>query len=160
MAWNKIMDYSFEISLAEADGNQEKADLLKEKLQIYTKQNVSEILSEGIKWMQENDEEDSPFNMPGITQKYFAEANEMYEEAHNLLKEGQNDNARGDAYNLVNVLFSIVLFLLGVVGIFKRLPNRVVILSIAVAILAGATIYMLTIPLPTGFNLFSFIGLK
>ena len=103
---------------------------------------------------------ESPFDMPGITDKYFEEAKGMFDEAHDLLKEGQNDNARGDAYNLVTVLFSIVLFLLGVVGIFKRLPNRVAILSIAVVILAGATIYMLTIPLPTGFNLFSFIGLK
>ena len=144
MAWNKIVDYSFEAAIAEADGNQKKADLIREKLQI---------------WMKENDAE-SPFDMPGITDKYFEEAKGMFDEAHDLLKEGQNDNARGDAYNLVTVLFSIVLFLLGVVGIFKRLPNRVAILSIAVVILAGATIYMLTIPLPTGFNLFSFIGLK
>ena len=159
MAWNKIVDYSFEAAIAEADGNQKKADLIREKLQIYTKQNASELLTEGIKWMKENDAE-SPFDMPGITDKYFEEAKGMFDEAHDLLKEGQNDNARGDAYNLVTVLFSIVLFLLGVVGIFKRLPNRVAILSIAVVILAGATIYMLTIPLPTGFNLFSFIGLK
>ena len=158
MTWNKIVDYSFEMVLAEADGNQKKADLLKEKLQTYKQQNASEILLEGLDWMVANDA-DSPFEMPGITEKYFGEAKGMFQEAHDLLTEGQNDNARGDAYNLVTVLFSIVLFLLGVVGVFKRLPNRVVILSIAVVILAGAAIYMLTIPLPTGFNLWKYIGL-
>ena len=159
MTWNKIVDYSFELVLAEADGNQNKAELLKDKIKTYTKQNASEILKEAIKWMNKNDA-DSPFDMPGITEKYFAEAKGKFQEAHDLLMEGQNDNARGDAYNLVTVLFSIVLFLLGVVGIFKRLPNRVVVLSIAVVILIGAAIYMLTIPLPTGFNLWSYFGLR
>ena len=159
MTWNKIVDYSFEMALAEIDGNKDKAELIEEKLRTYAEQNSSDILLEGIEWMKEN-EADSPFEMPGIADKYFGDAKGMFEDAHNLLEEGQNDNARGDAYNLVTVLFSMVLFLLGIVGIFKRLPNRVMILIIAVIILAGATIYMLTIPLPTGFNLFSFIGLK
>lgn len=161
MTWNKMVDYSFEMALAEADGNQEKADMIKERLQTYKKQNASDILSEGIEWLKNNENgADSPFEMPGINDKYFAEAKTMYEEAHDLLKEGQNDNARGDAYNLVSVLYSLVLFLLGIIGIFKRLPNRIIILSIAAVILVGATIYMLTIPLPTGFNMFSFIGLR
>ena len=159
MTWNKIVDYSFEMTLAEIDHDQKKMDLLKEKVQNYTKQNASDILTEGIDWMKESDAA-SPFEMPGIYEKYFGKANEMYDEAHELLKEGQNDNARGDAYNLATVLFSMVLFLLGIVGVFKRLPNRIMILTIAVVILAGATIYMLSIPLPTGFNVFSFFGLK
>ena len=159
MTWNTMMDYSFEMAMAEADGNQEKVDLINEKLKTYTEQNASDILMEGIKWMKDNDE-DSPFKMPQITEKYFTDAEEKSEEARDLLKEGQNDNARGDAYNLATVLFSMVLFLLGIVGVFKRLPNRIMILTIAVVILAGATIYMLSIPLPTGFNVFSFFGLK
>ena len=114
---------------------------------------------EGIKWMKDNDE-DSPFKMPQITEKYFTDAEEKSEEARDLLKEGQNDNARGDAYNLVSVLYSLVLFLLGIVGIFKRLPNRIGVLSIALVILIGTLIYMLTIPLPTGFNIWNYIGLR
>ena len=123
MTWNKIVDYSFEMTLAEIDHDQKKMDLLKEKVQNYTKQNASDILTEGIDWMKESDAA-SPFEMPGIYEKYFGKANEMYDEAHELLKEGQNDNARGDAYNLATVLFSMVLFLLGIVGVLKRLPKR------------------------------------
>ena len=153
------MDYSFEMAMAEADGNQEKVDLINEKLKTYTEQNASDILMEGIKWMKDNDE-DSPFKMPQITEKYLTDAEEKSEEARDLLKEGQNDNARGDAYNLVSVLYSLVLFLLGIVGVFKRLPNRIGVLSIALVILIGALIYMLTIPLPTGFNIWNYIGLR
>lgn len=159
LTWNTIMDYSFELALAETDNDQEKIDLITEKLKTYADQNASDILREGLRWMEEN-EEDNPFNMPNITEKYFEEAKGKFEEAQELLKEGKNDNARGDAYNLVTVLFSMVLFLLGIVGVFKRLPNRIGVLLIASVILVGATIYMLTIPLPTGFDLWSYIGLK
>ena len=159
MTWNTMMDYSFEMAMAESDGNQEKVELINEKLKTYTEQNASDILMEGIKWMKDNDE-DSPFKMPQITEKYFTDAEEKSEEARDLLKEGQNDNARGDAYNLVSVLYSLVLFLLGIVGVFKRLPNRIGVLSIALVILIGALIYMLTIPLPTGFNIWNYIGVR
>lgn len=159
LTWNTIMDYSFELALAETDNDQDKIDLITEKIKTYAETNASDILREGIRWMEENNEE-NPFNMPNITEKYFSEAQDKFAEAQSLLKEGQNDNARGDAYNLVTVLFSMVLFLLGIVGIFKRLPNRIGVLSIAVLILIGASIYMLTIPLPTGFNLWSYVGLR
>jgi uncharacterized BrkB/YihY/UPF0761 family membrane protein len=91
--------------------------------------------------------------MPGIYDKYFEEANALLEESRALLKEGQQDNTNGDTYNLVNVIYSLVLFMLGIVGIFKRLPNRVVLLIIAIVALIAATIYMFTIPMPTGFSL-------
>ena len=98
----------------------------------------------------------SPFDMPGITSMYFEKANELLEESRALLEEGKQDNAHGDAYNLVNVIYSVVLFMLGIVGIFKRLPNRFVVLVIAVVGLVAATVYMCTIPMPTGFSIANF----
>ena len=50
--------------------------------------------------------------------------------------------------------------MLGIVGIFKRLPNRVAVLIIAAIALVIATIYMCTIPLPTGFDIASFFAAK
>ena len=94
--------------------------------------------------------------MPGVYDKYFETANELLEESRALLKEGQQDNTNGDTYNLVNVIYSLVLFMLGVVGIFKKLPNRAVVLIIAIVALILATIYMFTIPMPTGFSLGSY----
>lgn len=159
MTWNTLMEYSFELELAESEGDEIKAELVNAKLETYAEQNASEILLDGLDWMDANDA-DSPFDMPGITDEYFVTAQEELQESQKLLEEGQRDNAKGDAYNLVSVIYSLVLFLLGIVGIFKRLPNRAVVLVIAAVGLVLVTIYMCTIPLPTGFAPLSYFGLK
>ena len=157
MAWNTMMDYSFDQVLADMDKDTAKSELLQEKLNTYIEQNASEILVEGIDWMTENDA-DSPFDMPGLVDKYFVDANDLLAQSTQYLEEGQRDNANGDAYNLVNVIYSLVLFMLGIVGIFKKLPNRAVVLIIAVVALILAAVYMCTIPMPTGFDIGSFFA--
>ena len=159
MVWNTMMEYMFDLEIAEAENNQVRADLINAKLESYADQNASEILLDGLKWMDENNAV-SPFEMPGILDQYFVTANELLTESQELLEEGQRDNAKGDAYNLVSVIYSLVLFLLGIVSIFKRLPNRGAVLILAAVILVLTTIYMCTLPLPTGFNLGNIIGLK
>ena len=68
------------------------------------------------------------------------------------------DNKNGDTYNLVTVIYSLVLFLLGIVGIFKNIPNRFAVFVVGVVLLIAATIFMFTIPMPTGFSIGSFFG--
>ena len=121
------------------------------------RQNSSQILSDAMDQM--DDSMSSPFEVEGMTDKYFEESNNLIAQSQELLEEGKRDNRNGDAYNLVNVIYSVVLFLLGIVGVFKNLPNRVVVLFIAIAGVVLATIYMFTIPLPTGFNILSFFGI-
>ena len=159
MTWNTLMEYTFDLEIAEAENDRIRADLINEKLETYADQNASEILLDGLQWMDENDAV-SPFEMPGILDRYFVTANELLSESQALLEEGQRDNAKGDAYNLVSVIYSLVLFLLGIVSILKKLPNRGAVLIFAAAILVLTTIYMCTLPLPTGFNLGSIIGVK
>lgn len=159
MTWNALMDYSFDLTLAEAENDEARVALLTERIQTYAEQNASEILLEGIEWMNENGE-DSPFKKPGLIESYFSSAVEKLTESQELLEEGQRDNANGDAYNLVSVIYSLILFLLGIVGIFKRLPNRVVILTVALVGLILATVYMCTLPMPTGFDPASFFAPK
>ena len=123
----------------------------------FMQQNSSQILSDAMNQM--DDSMSSPFEVEGMTDKYFEESNNLIAQSQELLEEGKRDNRNGDAYNLVNVIYSVVLFLLGIVGVFKNLPNRVVVLFIAIAGVVLATIYMFTIPLPTGFNILSFFGM-
>ncbi len=156
MAWNTMMDYAFEKVIAQSEGDNIKADLIQEKLDGFITQNASVILIDAYNSM--TDDMESPFEVPGMMDKYYETANALLQESREILEEGQRDNAHGDAYNLVNVIYSVVLFMLGIVGIFKGLPNRVVVLCIAIVGLILATIYMCTIPLPTGFNLASFFG--
>ncbi len=160
MAWNTAMDYEFEKEIAQLNGKDKEVELIDQKLTAYIKQNCSAILLEGLTYINENPGKyESPFEIEGLTDKYFTEANKLIEESQDLLKEGQQDNANGDAYNLVNVIYSLVLFLLGIVGIFKSLPNRAVVMMIAIVGVILAAIYMFTIPLPTGFNFLSYFGL-
>ncbi len=155
MSWNTAKDYYYDLEAAKLEGNQTKVKLLNEKIEKFKKENVSEILAEAIKWMEENNE-DNPFNMPGMEEKYFSSAKKTVAESQKLLEEGKRDNTKGDSYMLVTVLYSLVLFLLGIVGTFKDLPNRIAVLSIAVFCLVFAFFYMCTIPLPTGFSQMNF----
>ena len=158
MAWNVAKDYYYELELAKLDNDQSKIDLIRQKIDSFEKQNASEILAEGVKWMEENGE-DNPFKMPGMSEKYFASAQKSVDRSQELLDEGKRDNTKGDSYLLVTVIYSLTLFLLGIIGTFKNMPNRIAVLAIAFACLVFAFIYMCTIPLPTGFgygNYFSF----
>ena len=132
MAWNTAIDYQLDAEVAKMKGNEDEAKIYEDKMHYFMQQNSSQILSDAMNQM--DDSMSSPFEVEGMT-----------------------DN--GDAYNLVNVIYSVVLFLLGIVGVFKNLPNRVVVLFIAIAGVVLATIYMFTIPLPTGFNILSFFGM-
>ena len=158
MAWNTMMEYGFDKVVATANGNDVEAELIQEKLNNYIEQNASSILFDAFNEM--TDDMNSPFEVEGMTDNYFITANELLDESRELLEEGQRDNANGDAYNLVNVIYSVVLFMLGIVGVFKRIPNRTVVLFIAVIGLVLATVYMFTIPMPTGFDFGSFFAAK
>lgn len=157
MAWNTAIDYQLDAEVAKMNGNKEEARIYENKMEAFMTQNCSQILAEAIQQMEQGMV--SPFEVEGTTDKYFEKANSLKAESQRLLEEGQRDNRNGDSYNLVNVIYSVVLFLLGIVGVFKNLPNRKVVLCIAIAGVVLATIYMVTIPLPTGFSIFSFFGM-
>lgn len=155
MTWNAIKDYEYDLEMAKSDGDQAKIDLINEKIDTFTKQNVTGVLAEAIEWMNENNE-DNPFTMPGMAEKYFDSARKTFDQSRELLEEGKRDNTKGDSYMLVTVIYSLTLFLLGIVNTFKDIPNRIAVMSIAVLCLISAFIYMCTIPMPTGFEHMNF----
>ena len=151
MTWNTIMEYQFDAELAEEKGDKDEADLILNKIDVLISDNCSEEFYEAIQWA-EKQKDASPFDKEGYIDSYYEEANGLLAESQELLEQGQKDNRCGDRYGLVTVIFSLVLFLLGIVGIFKRLPNRVVVFAFSIVLLIGATIFMVTIPMPTGFS--------
>lgn len=159
MTWNTLKDYTYELELAKADGDKTKIDLINGKIETFKNQSISDLLAEGIKWMEESNE-DNPFKMPGMAEKYFESAQGKVNQSLELLEEGKNDNKKGESYMLVTVIYSLTLFLLGIVGIFKNMPNRVAVLAIAIMCLICAIIYMCMIPLPTGFAQMNFFEFK
>ena len=159
MLWNEISDVLIESSYAEEKNDTEAVEKYDWKLEKLLNDNCSAELAQAITWAMEQDEYTSPFDKEGFTDSYLTDAKEMIAEADKLLEQGKKDNANGDAFGLVTVIYSVVLFLLGIVGTFKRLPNRYVILGVAIAGFLFATIFMFTIPMPTGFNILSYFGL-
>lgn len=158
MAWNTAKEYYYQLEEAKADKDQNRIDLINDKIERFKRQSVSDNLAEGIRWMEANHEED-PFKMPGMTEKYFESAQSKLTQSQELLEEGMRDNTKGDSYRLVTVMFSLTLFLLGIVNTFKDMPNRIAVMSIAFVFMIVAVIYMCTIPMPTGFaqmNFFDF----
>ena len=156
LLWNQIYDYAFDAEIANMKGETDEADMIYAKIETLMNDNCTEEFYEAIEWAWDQDYDATPFDKEGYVDSYFAEANAVLDEADALLEQGKTDNANGDAYGLVSVIYSVVLFLLGIVGIFKKIPNRVVITIFAVVLLVFATIFMLTIPLPTGFNIMSY----
>lgn len=73
MVWNTLCDYTSDLELAKAEGNEVKVKHLEEQINTFAEQSVSPTLGEGIKWMKENNMT-NPFEMPGISEKYFGEA--------------------------------------------------------------------------------------
>lgn len=172
--WNTIMDYEIEILYADAVNDQENLEAYVWKLQWFCQDNLSEDMAAMIQYDQEafndgvNDTEDilawlndesgvalnSPFYDEAFVQSYFDEANLKLDEAQAVLEQGQQDNANGDKFSLVTVLYSVALFMLGIVGVFKNQTNKKIVLAVSVVCLLIAVIFMVTIPLPTSGGIF------
>ena len=158
MIWNTIQDYMFEKAIADHKNEEVESQMIQDKIDKLIKNNCSQEMQEAVAWAFEQDPSGnvSPFTKEGFSDSYFSKASELLEESRSYMEQGKNDSRNADRYNLVTVIYSTVLFLLGIVGIFKRLPNRRAVFWIAVGLLAAATIFMCTIPLPTDFNLWDY----
>ena len=156
LLWNEISDLRIEYTFAEENGDTAEMEKLDWKLNQLYNDNCSDALYDAILWADEQEEYASPFEMEGFVDSYFEDAMTVLAESEEILEQGKQDNKNGDSFGLVTVVYSVVLFLLGIVGTFKNLPNRYIVLAGALVGFLAATIYMVTLPLPTGFNILSF----
>lgn len=169
--WNLISEYEVELLYAAETDNGDQLSESAYKIYFICQDNLTDAMAEMIgydfnfdaddivDWVLNNDlAVTSPFGDAEYIESYYTDAREVLAESEALLAGGQEDNSKGDTFNLVTVIYSVVLFMLGIVGTFRRLPNRVFITGVAIVGFLLGTIYMFTIPLPTGFNFLSFFG--
>lgn len=169
--WNQISDYEVEILYANEINNMDQAYESAYKIMYICADNLSEEMAaligyqfdfdadDIIDWVSNSEEStSSPFGDEEFVESYYTDAREILAESEAILAEGQSDNTKGDTFNLVTVIYSVILFMLGIVGTFRRLPNRVFITGVAIVGFVLATIYMFTIPFPTGFDFLSYFG--
>lgn len=158
MLWNQISEASLNLTFAEESGNDIEAEKYSYLLDQLMSDNATQEFLDAVNWALDQEDYATPFDMEGYVDSYFEDAWAVLDESEALLEQGKQDNSNGDKFGLVTVIYSVVLFMLGIVGTFKKLPNRYIITGVAIAGFLFATIYMFTIPMPTGFNLFGFFG--
>lgn len=169
--WNTISDYQVEILYAAETGDSDQMYESAYKINFICADNLTAEIAEKINYNFEFDAEQiidwvindelstiTPFSDEEFIESYYEDARAVLEESESILAEGQADNTKGDTYNLVTVIYSVVLFMLGIVGTFRRLPNRMLITIVAIAGFLFATVYMFTVPFPTGFDFLSYFG--
>lgn len=156
--WDQISSLQIDLAFAQEKENVLEVERINWMLEKLYADNVSDSLDEAITWAGEQEQYVSPFAMEGFIDSYYSDAQTVLLEADKVLEQGQKDNQDGDAFGLVTVIYSIVLFLLGIAGSFKSLTNKYVLVIISVVGILLTTIYMMTIPLPTGFDILSFFG--
>ena len=154
--WDRINDLKIEYAFAEANEDEDGMEKAEWKIDQLLTDSASEELMAAIEWADSQEEYASPFDMEGFADSYFVDASDVLAEAQEILEQGQKDNAAGDAYGLVSVIYSIVLFLLGILSSFKSEKNKMALVIVSVLGIIFATIYMVTLPMPTGFSLGNF----
>ncbi|HHT9127115.1 MAG TPA: hypothetical protein ACFYD6_15060 [Candidatus Brocadiia bacterium] len=89
----------------------------------------------------------SPFHMAEYVQKELAEAKRQDELAGQQLIAAQEANETSDTYVLLTVLFASVMFFSGICGTFQSRWLRLIVLSIALALLMFTMIALGTMPI-------------
>ena len=91
---------------------------------------------------------------------FFADSEKLSQEAAQAREEGNRCNLANDSYGLVTVLYSLCLFLFGMVGFYRqRIPRRIV-FSVGVVVFVAATAYMFSLPLPDNFDFANYFKLS
>ena len=172
--WSTIQGYQVAILYADSINDNDTVEENVWKLKWFCQDNLSEEMADKIGYDVEafgddrNDTQDildwlydaegvalnPPFADEAFCDAYFADSVAKLDEAAATLSQGQQDNANGDSYTLVTVIFSMALFLLGIVGVFKSSNNKMIVLAISVVCLIVAIVFMVTIPLPASGGIF------
>ena len=154
--WNTLSDLQLDLETAKERGDTDEAKNIETKIRKIKQDSCSPKLLEAINNMDLREGGRSPFEDETFASSYFEEAKKLSDESQKAMEEGKQDNLRGDSYRLVSVIYSLVLFLLGIVGVIGDYYSRKSLLIFSVCVLIFGIIYMLTIPMPTGFNIANF----
>ncbi len=174
LLWNEVSDLQIDIFFAEDNGDEDA--LIKNTYKLFFKldDNLSYDMAAAIgwdwnytsddptaivlSWLEKDDALYSPFYDEEFVATYFETANALLTESNEKMETGQADNKSGDAFGLVTVIYSVVLFLLGISNSFENRKNKYALIGISLVSFIIATVYMLTLPLPEGFSLLGFFS--
>ena len=159
-AWNTIFTLRLDLDAARAKGDTAEAKVIEAKIDKIKHESCTPKLLAAVEKAEAAKSTTSPFEDTEFVSGYFTEANKLLDESQAALEEGKTDNQRADSYQLASVIYSLVLFLLGIISVQKDFASRKLLYVFSICILVFGFIYMLTLPMPTGFDITSFFSTK
>ncbi len=159
--WSHVYEVNAEVKSLESAGDSEGARAKREYMNSYIETNCPdyENFKGAVYAALERGGTATPFEeYPQAS--FFTDSEKLAQEAAQAREDGNRCNLANDSYGLVSVLYSLCLFLFGMVGFYRqRIPRRIV-FAVGVAVFVAATAYMLSLPLPDGFDFANYFKLS
>ena len=144
--WNQISALQVDLDYAEYRGDADTAEAAQYKLDML-KYSVSDELTAGIEWANAQENYATPFDKDGFIDSYYADASSVMDEGYAQIEQGDEANNWADKLGLVSVILAVVLFMLGIVGVFQSKRTKLIIASVSVAALLFGVVIMLQVPI-------------
>ena len=144
--WNQISALQVDLDYAEYRGDADTAEAAQYKLDMLM-YGVSDELTAGIEWANAQENYATPFDKDGFIDTYYEDASAVMDEGYTQIEQGDEANNWADKQGLVSVILAVVLFMLGIVGVFQGKRTRLIIASVSVAALLFGVAIMLQVPI-------------
>ena len=144
--WNQISALQVDLDYAEYRGDADTAEAAQYKLDML-KYSVSDELTAGIEWANTQENYATPFDKDGFIDSYYADASSVMDEGYAQIEQGDEANNWADKLGLVSVILAVVLFMLGIVGVFQSKRTKLIIASVSVVALLFGVAIMLQVPI-------------
>ena len=159
--WTHVYEMNAEVKSLESAGDEAGANAKREQMNSYIETNCPDYknFKSAVYTALEKGGSATPFDEYPQS-SFFADSEKLADEASQAREDGNNCNLANDSYGLVSVLYSLCLFLFGMVGFYKqRLPRRIVFV-VGLFVFVVATLYMLSLPLPENFDFANYFKLS
>lgn len=159
--WTHVYDLNSEIKSLESSGDAQGAYAKREEMNSYIETNCPdyENFKNAVYTALKKGGNATPFDEYSQS-SFFADSEKLAEDATQAREDGNRCNLASASYGLVSVLYSLCLFLFGMVGFYKqRLPRRVVFVFGVVVFIVAST-YMFSLPLPDNFDFANYFKLS
>ena len=144
--WNQISALQVDLDYANFRGDADTAEAAQYKLDMLM-YGVSDELTAAIEWANAQENYATPFEQEGFIDSYYADASAVMDEGYAQIDQGDEANNWADKLGLVSVILAVVLFMLGIVGVFQDKRTKLIIASVSVAALLFGVAIMLQVPM-------------
>jgi len=144
--WNQISALQVDLEYADYRGDTDGAEAAQYKLDMLM-YSVTDELTEAIDWANVQENYATPFEKDGFIDTYYEDASSVMDEGYAQIEQGNEANNWADKLGLVSVILAVVLFMLGIVGVFQSKRTKLIIASVSVSALIFGVAIMLQVPI-------------